>query len=418
MIIQRKPPRYPRRGPSCLFSLFIFFGIAVSFFVIQNVEQVREVILPTPTPEPTRSATEYALLAELSKLDAEYAEAVDYYEQAIALDGAKAEFYIRLIDLLIRQNQAEKAVEKAEQATILAPDNDRVWVSAAAAYVANGNRLSDKGDVTGANLQYASGYSAATRGIALNPENADAYAYAAAGLVLQQLPDLYAQGEELADTAILLNPENPLARYYMAIAFTLQGFYKAALEQYQLGIDSALRKPANEEWPVGFNQASLYIGQAYNYYAEGRLPDAILSFDDALNVDPLNAGAYDGKAHMYIQLGDAPLAEENALESVRLNPNVARAQGRLGEAYFRSNNYLSAIPPLEKAIELYGSATDLNARFFNMLANAYVRNDLADCDQARPLFEEVLRKTVNPLLVESAQAGLEECRRATLQQTP
>ncbi len=118
----------------------------------------------------------------------------------------------------------------------------------------------------------------------------------------------------------------------------------------------------------------MHIGLGYNYYGDGRISDAIISFEDALAADPNNASAYDGLAHMYIQLGDAPLAENSALQAVELNPNVARAQGRLGESYFRQNNYLNAIPPLEKAAELYGRPTDLNARFFNMLATAYIRN--------------------------------------------
>lgn len=49
MIINRKPPRYPRRGPSCLLVIFVIFGIAVSLYIIQNAEEVRVAIMPTPT---------------------------------------------------------------------------------------------------------------------------------------------------------------------------------------------------------------------------------------------------------------------------------------------------------------------------------------------------------------------------------
>jgi tetratricopeptide (TPR) repeat protein len=406
MVIERKPPRHPRRGPSCLLVLFVFFGIAVSFYVIQNREEVREYIIPTATPKPTRSATEFAVLAELSKDDGETDEAVAFYEQAIMLDGTRPEFYIRLIDLLVKQDQAERAVEKAELATVLAPDNDDVWTSAAMAYLANGDRLSDLGDIGGANIQYATAFQSASKAIGINPENATAHALAAAGLVLQGNADLYAQAQELADTAIFLDPDNPVARLYMATVFTYQGLYPAALEQYQLGLQT---EPTNPD---------LHIGLAYNYYGDGRISDAIISFEDALAADPNNASAYDGLAHMYIQLGDAPLAEQNALQAVELNPNIARAQGRLGEAYFRQNNYLNAIPPLEKAIEMYGKPTELNARFFNMLATAYIRNSLSDCSKAVPLFQQVLNVSVNPLIVESAQEGMSECRREELERSP
>jgi len=402
MIIDRKPPRYPRRGPSCLLVLFVLFGITVSLYVIQNAEEVRTMIIPTATPEPTRSATEYAILAEMREDDGAYTEAIGHYDKAIELDPTNVRFYIEMIDLLVRENQAQLAVEKAEQATVLAPEDDAVWTAAAAAYLAEGERLADLGDANGANLQYANAAQAARKAINLNPENPAAYAYAANGLTLQGDPEKYEQAQIFADDGVRLAPDSPITRLAMANVFTYQGLYSDALEQYQLGLEA---DPENTD---------LLIGLAYNYYGTGSIPDALLTFEEAINVDPDNAEAYDGRAYMYMQLGDAPLAEQNALEAVRLNPNVARAYGRLGEAYFRQNNYQRAIEALEKAVQMYGNASELNARFFNMLATAYVRRDLNDCQLAVPLFEQVVNVTTNQLLVDSANEGLLECRRAQL----
>ncbi len=320
MIIDRKPPRYPRRGPSCLLVLFVTFGIAVSLYVIQNVEEVRSAIVPTPTAEPTRSATEFAVLAELSRDDGANDEAIDFYGQAIQRDPSNPEFYIRLIDLLVRENRADEAVERAEQATVLDPENDEVWTAAAEAYLAEGDRLSDRGDDNAANLQYANAAQAARKAININPNNATALAYAAGGTVLQGDPEKYEQAQLFADDAVRIEPNNPIARYYMATVFTYQGLYTEAMEQYILGIEADPTNP------------NLHIGLAYNYYGTGSIPDALLSFEDALAVDPDNAIAFDGRAYMYLQLGDMPLAEQMALEATRLNPEMARAQGRLGEA--------------------------------------------------------------------------------------
>jgi tetratricopeptide (TPR) repeat protein len=402
MIINRKPPRYPRRGPSCLLVLFVTFGIAVSLYVIQNVEDVRSAIVPTETPPPTRSATEFAMLAELSRDDGGNEEAIGFYNKAIEGDPTNPEFYIRVIDLLVRENQADKAVERAEQATILDPENDAVWTAAAAAYLAEGDRLSDLGDENAANLQYANAAQAARKAININPNNATALAYAAGGTILQGDPEKYEQAQLFADDAVRIEPENAIARYYMATVFTYQGRYTEAMEQYIMGLES---DPSNPD---------LHIGLAYNYYGTGSIPDALLSFEDALAVDTDNAEAFDGRAYMYLQLGDDSLAEQNALEATRLNPNMARAQGRLGEAYFRQNNYADAVEALENAVNLYGRATDLNARFFNMLAIAYIRRDLSECNLATPLFEQVLDATTNELIVAQANEGLLECRRATL----
>ena len=406
MIINRKPPRYPRRGPSCLLVLFVTFGIAVSLYIIQNAEEVRLAIVPTATSEPTRSATELAVLAEMSRRDGEDAEAVAFYDEAIRLDSQNVEFYIRTIDLLVRENQSERAVERAEQATILDPENDGVWTAAAAAYLAEGNRLSDLGDQNAANLQYANAAQAARKAITINPDNATALAYAAGGTILQGDPEKYEQAQIFADDAVRIDPGNAIARYYMATVFTYQGRYAEALEQYQRGLEIDPTDP------------NLHIGLAYNYYGTGSIPDALLSFEDAISVDPDNAEAFDGRAYMYLQLGDAPLAEQNALEATRLNPNMARAQGRLGEAYFRQNNYSEAIEALEKAVAMYGRTTDLNARFFNMLAQAYIRDDLNNCSLATPLFNQVLNATANQLILDAANEGLVECRRASLGTAP
>lgn len=406
MIIKRTPPRHPRRGPSCLLVIFVIFGIGVSLYVIQNAEEVREIIIPTPTTLPTRSATELAVLGALARDDGNNEEAIAAYEKAIQLDPTNVEFYTRLTNLLVEEGQSQRAVEVTQQGIILAPDNSNVWVAAAAAYIAEGDRYDDLGDTNKANLQYAEAAQAARQALKIDPENATANAYAAGGLVLQGDPEKYEQALLFADDAVRLGPDNPIARYFMATVLTYQGRYPEALEQYQLGIEA---DPDNPD---------LHIGLAYNYYGTGSIPDALLSFDDAINVDPDNADAYDGRAFMYIQLGDAPLAQENALESVRLNPNVARAQGRLGEAFFRQNNYNNAIEALEKAVSMYGSATELNARFFNMLATAYIRRDLNECPKAVPLFEQVLTASTNPLVVDSANEGLLECRRATLGTSP
>ena len=404
MVIKRTDPRYPRQGPSCLLVIFVLFGIAVGLFVISNSEEVRDVIIPTPTPEPTRSATEFALLATLSEEDGEYMAAIEYYENAVRLDATKPQFFIDLITLLVKTGQPERALEVAEQAIILAPESDAVMTAVAAAHIANGDRLYDLGDPTGAELQYAQARQAADKAIDINPENAAAYAYAAAGWVLPGEPENYTRAQEMADLAIAVNPDDPIARYYMATVLDYQGYYDAARDNYLLGINA---DP---------NNANLLIGLAYNFFGTGNIPEAILYFERAIEADPNSAAAYDGLAYMYLQLGQEPLAEENALEAVRLNPNVARAQGRLGEAYFRQFKYPNAVEALEHAINLYGEATDLNSRFFLMLGNAYIRDSFDNCPQAVPYFEQVIAKS--SAWREDAAASIEECRRAALEVNP
>ncbi|MCB8929400.1 MAG: tetratricopeptide repeat protein [Ardenticatenaceae bacterium] len=403
MIIERKDPPYPRRGPSCLLVIFIMVGIGLGVFVIQNAEEVRDVIVPTPTPEPTRSATEYALLADIAEREGALEEAAGYYGQAVQLDATKPEIYIRYIDLLIKIGDAEEALSRAEEASVLAPENDRIWTAVAAAYIANGERLNDAGDPTAADLQFAQAYRAAETAISINPENATAYAYSAAGLVLQYEPGLYQDAQVRAEEATVIEPDNPLARLYMGVVLTNQGFYTAAREQFQLGLQS-------EQLP------QLYYELGYNFFGDGNVSEAILSFQEAVSIDPNFAPGYDGLAHMYLQLGQDNLAEENGLQAIALNPDVARAHGRLGEAYVRLNKFEQAIDEFSKAVELYGEPTEGNSRFFYLLADAYLREGTQNCPLAEPYFQQAA--AVNVLYAEAAQEGLVECRRAALESAP
>lgn len=403
MIIERKDPPYPRRGPSCLFVIFIGIGIVLGLFVIQNRDEVLEVIVPTPTPEPTRSATEYALLADIAEREGALEEAAEYYAQAVQLDATKPEIYIRYIDLLIKLGDAEAALARAEEAAVLAPENDRIWTAVASAYIANGERLNDAGDPTAADLQFAQAYRAAETAISINPENATAYAYSAAGLMLQFEPELYQDAQFRAEDAIAIEPDNPLARLYMGIVLTNQGFYTSAREQFQLGLQS-------EELP------QLYYELGYNFFGDGNVSEAILSFQEAVAIDPNFAAGYDGLAHMYLQLGQDNLAEENGLQAIALNPDVARAHGRLGEAYVRLNKFEPAVEQFTQAVELYGEPTELNARFFYLLADAYLRQGTQNCPLAEPYFQQAAEVSV--VYADAAQQGLVECRRAALETEP
>jgi tetratricopeptide (TPR) repeat protein len=402
MVIERKDPKYPRRGPSCLLVLFVLFGIGVAGFVIQNADEVREVIIPTVTPEPTRSATEYALLAKLSLDDNERDAAIGYYEDALALDATKVQFYIDLINLYVETGQPELALQKADDAIVLAPDNEDVWTVYAAAHLANGDRMSNMGDNSGANLEYAQAVEKAERAVDINPQNATALAYMAGGFVSQGIPELYELAQVRAEEAVFFDSANAIAHYYLATVYTNLGYRDLARTEWQLGIQADETNP------------DLYMGLAYNFFADGRIPDAILRFKEAIELDPNNADAYDGLAYMYLQLGQHVQAEENALIAIELDPALARAYGRLGEAYYLQNKYENAIQALTQATELYGEPTDLNARFFYYLGSSYLRLGPENCNTAVPLFREVA--DIFGFFQELAQEGLVECRRIELEQ--
>ena len=402
MEIRRTPPKRARGGPSCLLVILVIAAFAAGAFIIANADTVRETIILPPTPEPTRSSASYAASAALLERDGELNEAIDAFEQAIRLDGTRVEFYLPLVDLLVAVDRPEDGLEWAEQAVILAPENAQVWSVLAGAHFALGERLLDLSNPTDADLAFAETVRAARSSTDLDPSNAEAYAYLA-GALSQLGPEQYARAQEAAEVAMTLEPDNPIVRLHMATILELQGFYPAAIEQYQLAID---QNP---------NMVELYTGLAYNYYATRDIPTAILTFQDALDIDEANAAAYDGLGWMYFLIGEYPSAEENLIKAVELDPELVRAHAHLGAALYRNLNYDGAIPELELAVDRYRDVTVANSTYFNMLGLAYYFKGEENCDQAVELFRQVLEVIPDEI---NAEEGLELCRAAALETTP
>jgi tetratricopeptide (TPR) repeat protein len=382
--------------------ILVIVVFAAGAYIIANADTVRETIILPPTPEPTRSSASYAASAALLERDGELNEAIDAYEQAIRLDGTRVEFYLPLVDLLVAVDRPEEALKWAEQAVILAPENAQVWSVLAGAHFALGERLLDLSKPTDADLAFAESVRAARSSTDLNPSNAEAYAYLA-GALSQLGPEQYARAQEAAEVAMTLEPDNPIVRLHMATILELQGFYPAAIEQYQLAID---QNP---------NMVELYTGLAYNYYATRDIPTAILTFQDALDIDEANAAAYDGLGWMYFLIGEYPSAEENLIKAVEFDPELVRAHAHLGAALYRNLNYDGAIPELELAVDRYSDVTVANSTYFNMLGLAYYFKGEENCDQAVELFRQVLEVIPDEI---NAEEGLELCRAAALETTP
>jgi len=403
MIIERRPPRYPRRGPSCQLMLVVMAAFVVLAYLIINRDEVVTAIVPTPTPEPTRSAAEFATSAALYQRDAEYARAVEAYEKALALDPNNLRYYLDLIALLTTVGRAEEALERAEQAKVLAAGAPEVWAAVASAHLANGNRLLETGDPTGAGLQYQEAVNAAREATNVDPNNAEAYAYMAQGLA-NLGPERYAEAMEYASLAVDLAPDSPVTRRAMALLFELHGNYDAAIQEYQFALD------ANP------NLVDMRIDLAYLYFFTDRRQQGILTLQEVLEIDPANAAAYDGLGYFYFVLGQYPRAEENAYQAVQLDPAMTRARAHLGAAYFQQSKYDTAIEELEIAVVGYDRITTANATYFNMLGKAYYYQNR--CGEALPLFERVIEAAPDEFAFGDAQDYRELCRQQQLGLSP
>lgn len=406
MIIDRRPPRHPRRGPSCMLVLAVAITFVLGAFVVSNAEEVRDAIVPTSTPAPTRSAAEFATSAALYERDGEIGNAIEAYQKAINLDADNVNYYLDLIELLTSRGETEdveEALARADQVKVKAPANPDVWAAVASAHLTNGNRLAETGDQMGAGLQYQEAVNAAQQAVDIDPNNAEAYAYMAQALA-QLGPEWYADAIENAALGVELAPDSPVTRRAMATVYELGGRYDQAIEEYLLALD------ANP------NLIDLRIDLAYLYFFTDRQQQGILTMQDVLEIAPNNADAYDGLAYFYFVLGQYPDAEENAFQAVQLDPEMTRAHAHLGAAYFQQSKYDTAIEELEIAVAAYNEVTTANATYLNMLGRAYYFKN--SCNQAEPLFNRVIDAAPDDYAVSQAREGLDLCRQQELGSSP
>lgn len=403
MIIDRQPSHYPRRGgPSCLGIATAFFGVLAFVFLSSNWQSVSEAIIPTPTPEPTRSADSYALSASLYQRDGEYNNAIEMLEKAIVLDSENPNYYVELVNLLTLEGEAADALVWAERVNLLAPEDDNVLTAVSAAYLLNGTRLAETGERDEADLQYQRAIDTSRRATEINPNNATAYAYLAGALV-QQNRDNFPEAQQLIDTALAVDTEDPIVHYYRGIVFETQGYYQRAIESYE----------SAKQLNAAYVDASLAL--AYGYFYTDNRQRAIIVLRDLIEANPNNADAHDALGWMYFLAGQYPEAETYLEEAVVLDTEMIRARAHLGATYFRQFNYDAAVPELEAAIATFDGPSETNALFYNMLGFSYYYLDTNLCDNAEPLFQQVLEVSApDTFNGQNAQQGMDDCRQARL----
>jgi tetratricopeptide (TPR) repeat protein len=110
-------------------------------------------------------------------------------------------------------------------------------------------------------------------------------------------------------------------------------------------------------------QASVALmNRANAYRAKGEVDRASLDYDQALRLDPNNAGGYVNRANAYIQIREWNKALNDCDTAIRINPNLA-------EAYFNRANVYTHFGDRQKELHDLEKATSLNPKKFKALLN-------------------------------------------------
>jgi serine/threonine-protein kinase len=137
--------------------------------------------------------------------------------------------------------------------------------------------------------------------------------------------------------------------------------------------EAAVRK--NERLAI----ARVSLGEAYR--RTGRLEEAIVEFQAALERDPLNSEARSGLARVYFDQGRLDEAEALHKKAIELQPRQWAAYSAIGVFYNNTGRTAEAAKAFEKAIEV----TPDNPMNYRNLAGVLIRE--GDYDQARAMLQ-------------------------------
>ena len=218
-----------------------------------------------------------------------------------------------------------------------------------------------------------------------------------AGIVFEELTDLYIQANRLRDAVaqaedlLKQNPDNldarrMLGRIYTRMAGDSQAgkvnedYLKLAIEQYQ----KVTAKDAKdvESWVV--------LGRLYRF--ANNSVDAEKAYNEAIKADPSSEDALTGLALLYSDVGDTQRAIEKLKAVTDKNPSE-RTLALLARAYRELRDYKSAAEALQRAVALAPDDTRLTAE---LAENLFLCNQL---DEALRLYQELAADDAkNPML--------------------
>lgn len=381
----------PRRGSNTLLIIWLI-TMAVAVGIIWRFNSVQNWVLANVGTEPTATpdAVTLARLGERAYLAGDLESSITYYEQAARLAPDNIDIAFEYGRVLVYRSyagrsyrfRAEQALDVAQNAVQLAPDNPRAQALLCLALLEN-NRPEE---AIGAGL----------RAIQVAPDYAEAYAYLSLAYYQAQRPN---QAFEAGDKAVQLNPDSLDARRALAQSLAFVGQFDAAIQQFERAIQIHPRLDA------------LYFELAVYYKAQENYTAAIASYDQVLAMEPDNVKAYTRKCETYFQIREDSLAQEACEQAIQLDPAYPEAYRQLGMVQYARRNYEGAIESLETCAQLQEAQNiPLNEReiqcwYIRGLAWAL----LARCDEAWPILQEALQMNPPESIKGFINTGLMSC---------
>jgi tetratricopeptide (TPR) repeat protein len=190
--------------------------------------------------------------------------------------------------------------------------------------------------------------------------------------------EFFTISEEYSDAQewnLLLQMENQLdSRHYYRYQYLIN---KYGLD-YSNKIDSDI-----ENLPVIDQKAWEFLDLGNEYYLSGDYEKALAAYENALNIEPEFAIAWNAKGNVFYNLYRYADAVSSYNQAIRINPKYANAYSNRGTTYANLGDY-------EKAIGSYNLALEYNRNDINILQNlGTVYEQIGKKTEAEQCYEKI-----------------------------
>ncbi|MBI5933926.1 MAG: tetratricopeptide repeat protein [Chloroflexi bacterium] len=389
------------------------FTVALLLILIAAMTYVNRVIVPTipppfvPTPTATRSPESFIVDAETAFNEGKLSKSVELYQQAIRANPQNDAVYAAMGRVQIFAALYDDALESADKAILLNPNNPRAHAIRAWA-------MDFKGDLLAAEA-------AIKRALELDANSGFIHAIYAEILVdsalsgTGPLENLTVKAAETSRLALSLEPnaiETHRARGYVLEA---TANYPEAIAEYQAAI------------AINPNIADLHIALGRNYHFTQVYDLAVDEFNRANTLNPSDPTPDRLISRTYATIGEFAKAAQYAESAVKDAPADPSLHGNYGVMLYYTANWQESAAQLGLAIN--GGRTEggdtieaisfsTNSRvveyyFTYALALARVNR----CGEAIPIANTILGRVSDELSISNAQKALAICE-ANLAATP
>lgn len=126
--------------------------------------------------------------------------------------------------------------------------------------------------------------------------------------------------------------------------------------------------------PTPTRQPESYISEAETLFNDGKLLQAISSYQEAIRIQPSNPLTYIALARVQVYAGQYQEALTNAENALLLSSNNSMAYAMRGLALLKQSDYINADTAIKKAIQLDSNNGMAHAFYAQLLGEEYLNN--------------------------------------------